>query len=230
MTALRIPHRNSRIGKFMHLVRKLNCQNDTGFQSLSLLIPRMINLTTINFSNNTNINDDCIRLIASYCPNLESLNVSKCYCLTHKALYYIAKQFRYLKSLNISSTGCVNDKSWIVLCVLNDTLKHLNMASCYNLNWYNVHKIYPSSLATWDISNNCRLNFDYLAGIANIRSKSDITDTLLITCKNCESLTLGELSQLEGISDAKMKFISNSLLKDYSSEGVREYIKLLLGV
>ena len=202
--------------------------------ALAIIAPFLAQLSSINLSGNDAITDQTLFSIASACPRLQNLELEHCIRLGPLSMDHIA-QLPYLETLNICSTQlatCNTIHQLVTAC--RNTLKSLNLSKSYSLghrdwNWI-LEKIGSecTQLETLNLSSNHALTDEALNDWKVALEKRRGINRMELDVRDCEQLSLRSLELLQ--KSLGLALQQNARLLDYSSEGIRDYIQMLMGI
>ena len=102
------------LSEYIPLSSKLHVNTYTG---LSVLFQSCKLLRTVQLRRCSQVNDDCVEVLAMNCPHLSSLNISGCTEVTDQALEYLSVNCRTIQSLDLSRTKVCYSVQWCVMFV-----------------------------------------------------------------------------------------------------------------
>lgn len=164
----------------------------------------------------------------SQCRKILHLDISNCVSLTQKSIFLISKCCSKIQSLNVSNTRCMTNKAWSVICAtISATLTRLSVSNNYLINYEIMTSIYPRNILYMDLSRNSSVKLSYLKAIAEDRETMK-KPLLTIDVTDCEDLTVDDIEDLQTFQKSNIQYLSNPRLKNYTSDGIRDYITRLI--
>ncbi|ODV58615.1 UV-damaged DNA-binding protein RAD7 [Ascoidea rubescens DSM 1968] len=153
-------------------------------------------LKELNLYDCSNVGNDALRLIGSYCPNIESLNLNMCGQLHSDTLLYFATNLKNLHSISLNGCFLIDDTAWNTFFeTINTRLKRFDIK--------NTHRFGNDSLVS--LIKNCGESLQELT-LSRLDGLTDPT-AFQILGSDLHKLELLELSYPN-----KEEFITNELI------------------
>jgi len=207
------------------------CYNLTDSRLDTALDRSIPSLTNLNLSLCKNVSDNSLRVIATYCKNIQVLDLGGCTKITNTGLLLISWGLNNMKSINLRSCWQISDSGICHLAGMDLPDKpNIKTIQLRDLNLQDCQKITDQSLCyiADQIPSIQRLNLSFCASITDTGMKSlarlSAMEYLnLRSCDNISDIGLGYLAEgsirlktldvsfCERVTDASMAHIATGL-------------------
>ncbi|KAI6645638.1 F-box/LRR-repeat protein 20-like [Oopsacas minuta] len=142
-----------------------------------------------------NVEDDSLRSLTKYCPNLEELDLNGCIAITDSAGVYLSERCRKLKKLDIRSCTRITDITLSQLGQGCPLLENVSLSYCSQITNKGLYRL------TQNCVNITNLHLDYCAniddvGLTHIANNCPRLHTLSVTfCMRVGDTGVREISQ-----------------------------------